>query len=104
MGKEKVLMICLIFQFLQTKNVVEKYKTPPEIVRITYKNEKRKLEIAFQMSKDSQSLVKRTPVMYCHLEQRLHLKYKIKKSWTIHLVKMRIYKKNLKMLTLKFQN
>ena len=96
MGKEKVLMICLIFQFLQTKNVVEKYKTPPEIVRITYKNEKRKLEIAFQMSKDSQSLVKRTPVIrehtleYCHLEQRLHLKYKIKKSWTIHLVKMRI--------------
>ena len=76
--------------------MVEKYKTPPEIVRITYKNEKRKLEIAFQMSKDSQSLVKRTPVIrehtleYCHLEQRLHLKYKIKKSWTIHLVKMRI--------------
>ena len=96
MGKEKVLMICLIFQFLQTKNVLEKYKTPPEKLHIRYKNEKRKLEIASQMSKDSQSLVKRTPVIrehileYPYLEQRLHLKYKIKKSWTIHLVKMHI--------------
>ena len=70
MGKEKVLVICLIFQFLQTnlqkiqekyeaaKNVLEKYKTPPQKLHIRYKNAKRKLKIASQMSKDSQNLVK----------------------------------------------
>ena len=70
MGKEKVLVICLIFQFLQTnlqkiqekyeaaKNVLEKYKTPPQKLHIRYKNAKRKLKIASQISKDSQNLVK----------------------------------------------
>ena len=70
MGKEKVLVICLIFQFLQTnlqkiqekyeaaKNVLEKYKTPPQKLHIRYKNAKLKLKIASQMSKDSQNLVK----------------------------------------------
>ena len=70
MGKEKVLVICVIFQFLQTnlqkiqekyeaaKNVLEKYKTPPQKLHIRYKNAKRKLKIASQISKDSQNLVK----------------------------------------------
>ena len=69
MGKEKVLMIYLIFQFLQTnyrksrENMMENYKTPPQKLHIRYKNAKRKLEIASQMSKDSQNLVERTPVI-----------------------------------------
>ena len=46
-----------------TKNVLEKYKTPPQKLHLRYKNAKRKLEIASQMSKDSQNLVKRTPVV-----------------------------------------
>ena len=45
------------------KNVLEKYKTPPQKLHIRYKNAKRKLEIAAQMSKDSQNLVKITPVI-----------------------------------------
>ena len=45
------------------KNVLEKYKTPPQKLHIRYKNAKRKLEIASQMSKDSQNLVERTPVI-----------------------------------------
>ena len=40
------------------KNVLEKYKTPPQKLHIRYKNAKRKLKIASQMSKDSQNLVK----------------------------------------------
>ena len=35
------------------KNVLEKYKTPPQKLHIRYKNAKRKLEIASQMSNDS---------------------------------------------------
>ena len=35
------------------KNVLEKHKTPPQKLHIRYKNAKRKLEIASQMSKDS---------------------------------------------------
>ena len=45
------------------KNVLEKYKTPPQKLHIRYKNPNRKLEIASQMSKDTQNLVKRTPVI-----------------------------------------
>ena len=64
-GERKVLIICLIFQFLQTNyyHVFEKYKTPPQKLHIRYKNAKRKLEIASQMSKDSPNLVKRTAVI-----------------------------------------
>ena len=77
------------------KNVLEKYKTAPQKLRIRYKNAKHKLEIASQMSKDSQDLVKRTPVirertLVPHLEKRLHLKNNIKKSWTNYLVKMHV--------------
>ena len=43
--------------------MLEKYKTPPQTLHLRYKNAKRKLEIASQMSKDSQNLVKRTPVI-----------------------------------------
>ena len=42
------------------KYVLEKYKTPPQKLLIRYKNAKRKLEIAPQMSKDSQNLVETT--------------------------------------------
>ena len=45
------------------KNVLEKYKTPPQKLHLRHKNVKRKLEIATQMSKDSQNLVKRTLVI-----------------------------------------
>ena len=43
--------------------MLEKYKTPPQKLHLRYKNAKRKLEIASQMSKDSQNLVKRTPMI-----------------------------------------
>ena len=70
---KKLLTICLIFQFLQAncrksekieteQNISEKYKTPPQKLHVRYKNAKRKLVIASQMSKESQNLVKRTAV------------------------------------------
>ena len=34
----------------------------PQKLHIRYKNVKRKLEVALQMSKESQNLIKRTPV------------------------------------------
>ena len=37
------------------KNVLKKYKTPPQKLHFRYKNAERKLEIASQMSKDSQN-------------------------------------------------
>ena len=49
------------------KNVLEKYKTPPQRLHIRYKNAKRKLEIASKMSKESQNLLKRTPVTREHI-------------------------------------
>ena len=45
------------------KKVLEKYKTPPQKLHIRYKHAKRKLEIASQMSKESQNLFKRPPVI-----------------------------------------
>ena len=44
------------------QNISEKYKTPPQKLHVRYKNAKRKLVIASQMSKESQNLVKRTAV------------------------------------------
>ena len=60
-----------------------------------YKNAKRKLEIASQMSKKSQNLVKRTPVnrelaLLTHLEKRHDLKNNISKSWTLYPVKLHV--------------
>ena len=49
-------------KFEKAKNILEKYKVPPQKLHIRYKNAKRKLETASQMSKESQNLVKRTPV------------------------------------------
>ena len=53
-------------KYKAVKNVLKKYKTPPQKLHIRYKNAKRKLKIASQMSKDSQSLVKTTPVIREH--------------------------------------
>ena len=50
-------------KYQEAKNVLEKYKTLPQKLHIRYKNGKRKLGIASQMSKGSQNLVKRTPVI-----------------------------------------
>ena len=50
-------------KYQEAKNVLEKYKTLPQKLHIRYKNAKRKLGIASQMSKGSQNLVKRTPVI-----------------------------------------
>ena len=49
-------------KFETAKKILEKYKTPPQKLHIQYKNAKRKLKIASQMSKESQNLVKKTPV------------------------------------------
>ena len=49
-------------KFETANNILEKYKTPPQKLLIRYKNGKHKLEIASQMSKESQTLAKRTTV------------------------------------------
>ena len=49
-------------KFETAKNILEKYKIPPQKLHIQYKNAKRKLKIVSQMSKESQNLVKKTPV------------------------------------------
>ena len=43
--------------------MLEKYKAPPQKLSIRHKNAKSELEIACQMSKDSQNLVKRRRVI-----------------------------------------
>ena len=76
LGKEKLLMIFLIFQFLQTNYRKSRKSMKPQkmcwkniklhhknYILDSYKNAKRKLEIASQMSKDSQNLVQRTPAI-----------------------------------------
>ena len=86
-----------------------KNETLPQKLYIRYKNAKRKLEIASQMSKDSQNLVKRTPMirerkLVPRPRKKTPSKKQYKKSWTIYLVKMYVQKKNLKMPNLKLQN
>ena len=77
------------------KNVLEKHKTPPQKLHIRYKNAKRKLEIASQMSKDSQNLVKRTPVIRERTlvpppRKKTPSKKQYQKNWTIYLEKMHV--------------
>ena len=77
------------------KNVLEKYKTPPQKLHIRYKNAKRKLEITSQMSKDSQNLVKRALVIRERTlipppRKKTPSKKQYQKSWTIHVVKMHV--------------
>ena len=50
-------------KYKAAKTVLEKYKTLSQKLHLRYKNAKRKSEIASQMSKDGQNLVKRTPVI-----------------------------------------
>ena len=85
------------------QNILEKYKTPPQKLHVRYKNAKRKLVIASQMSKESQNLVKRTAVnrdlaLVTPPRKKASSKNNISKSWTLYLVKLHVYNSNVKKL------
>ena len=70
--------------------MLEKYKTLPQKLHVIYKNAKRKLGIASQMSKGSQNLVKRTPVIgECTLvpppKKMTSSKKQYQKIWTVKI-------------------
>ena len=85
------------------QNISEKCKTPPQKLHVRYKNAKRKLVIASQMSKESQNLVKRTAVnrdlaLVTPPRKKASSKNNISKSWTLYLVKLHVYNSNVKKL------
>ena len=82
---------------------MEKYKTPQQKLHIRYKNAKGKLENASQMSKESQNLVKRTLVnrklaLVTPPGKKTPSKINISKRWTLYLVKLHVYNRNLRSL------
>ena len=79
----------------QQKICWKNIKLPLQKLHIRYKNAKRKLEIASQMSKDSQNLVQRTPVIRERTlvpltRRKTPSKKQYQKSWKIFLVKMHV--------------
>ena len=74
---------------------MEKYKTLPQKLHMRYKNSKRKLEIASQMSKKSQNLDEGAPVnielaLVTSHKKIYHLKRNISKIWALYLVKLHV--------------
>ena len=74
-------------KFEAAKKFLEKYKTPSQKLPMRYKNAKCKIEVTSQISKESQNLVKRTPVNR-ELASVTPPSNNISKIWTLYLVKL----------------